>query len=61
MARQALVSLAGAPNDEQLAAKVATARFYCEQLLPQADGLRSAITAGSENLYALTAAALASR
>lgn len=36
-----------------LSGRIATARFYCEQLLPQAAALLPAITAGSEPLYAL--------
>ncbi len=36
------------PRSSKLA--VATARFFCEQLLPQADGLEAAVCAGSEPL-----------
>jgi hypothetical protein len=64
LARQALAALAalpGAPDDAHLAAKVTTARFYCEQLLPQARGLQAAITAGAGELFAAPMAALASR
>ena len=32
-----------------------TARFYAEQLLPQAAGLLSSVTAGSRDLFALPA------
>ncbi len=38
-----------------LRAKVATARFYAECLLPQAEGLAQAITQGSDSVLALTA------
>ena len=36
-----------------LRAKVATARFYADQLLPQARGLLRAATAGHGDLYAI--------
>ena len=42
-----------------LDAKVVTARFFCEQLLPASDGLVGAITGGADVLYALSPAALA--
>jgi ABC-type transporter Mla subunit MlaD len=35
-------------------AKVVTARFYAEQLLPQVDGLAEQVTAGADDLFALT-------
>jgi 3-(methylthio)propanoyl-CoA dehydrogenase len=38
--------------DELLEQKIITARFYCDQLLPQAAGLRAAVTAGSTDLAA---------
>ena len=38
--------------------KTATARFFIEQLLPQALGLLPAITAGSDNLFAIEASKL---
>jgi hypothetical protein len=41
-----------------LAAKVTTARFYAEQLLPQARGLLGAVTAGDADLFAIAAADL---
>ena len=57
MARSALAAAAGA--DAELAeAKLVTARFYAEQLLPQAGGLYSAVTAGARDLFALTPARL---
>ena len=58
MARQALGAtqrLATSPNDTDfLRAKLVTARFYCEQILPQAAGLLSATTARAGDLLALT-------
>jgi alkylation response protein AidB-like acyl-CoA dehydrogenase len=48
-------------DDGFVAAKVVTARFYAEQLLPQVHGLAGAVTAGAEDLYAVTAEQLASR
>ena len=60
MARQALAAhrrLASRSTDvEFLLAKLVTAKFYCEQLLPQASGLLSAVTAGSIDLMALSPA-----
>jgi alkylation response protein AidB-like acyl-CoA dehydrogenase len=41
----------GADDEEFLAAKVATARFFCQQLLPGTAGLVSAVTAGAAGLY----------
>ena len=35
---------------EFMAARVATGRFFCEQLLPAAEGLEAAVCAGSEPL-----------
>jgi hypothetical protein len=34
------------PGNQLLEQKMVTARFYCDQLLPQAAGLRPAVTAG---------------
>ncbi|MCP5028744.1 MAG: acyl-CoA dehydrogenase [Actinomycetia bacterium] len=62
MARQALAAtglLADNPDDEFLRAKVVTARFFVEQLLPQVSGLVPAITAGYEDLFSLSPSALA--
>jgi alkylation response protein AidB-like acyl-CoA dehydrogenase len=39
-------------------ARIVSARFYCEQLLPQARGLLGSVTAGAGSLYALTPAQL---
>ncbi len=44
-----------------LEARIVTARFYAEQLLPQVAGLAGAVTAGAEDLYALSPDQLASR
>jgi alkylation response protein AidB-like acyl-CoA dehydrogenase len=56
MARQA-VAAAQVGDD----AKLGTARFYLEELLPQASGLMGAITAGKDILFALTPEQLNSR
>ena len=37
-----------------LHAKLVTARFFCEQILPQVHGLVSPIHAGFDDLFALT-------
>jgi 3-(methylthio)propanoyl-CoA dehydrogenase len=42
-----------------LDARITVARFYAEQLLPQVHGLVGAVTAGADDLYALTPAQLA--
>jgi len=64
MARQALAAKAAldsaTPGEaEMLAAKVVTARFYVEQLLPAVSGLASPVTAGHEDLFAVSPADLA--
>ncbi len=41
-----------------LASKITLARFYAAHLLPQARGLLPAVTAGAEELYAVTPAAI---
>ncbi len=46
------IGTAGA-DDDWLRQKIATARYYCEQLLPEAASLESAASAGSELLYEL--------
>ncbi len=57
MARQALAAHEAAPqaNGDRafLEAKVVTARFFAEQLLPAVQGLAGAVTAGFEDLYAV--------
>jgi 3-(methylthio)propanoyl-CoA dehydrogenase len=44
---------------EYLEARITVARFYAEQLLPQVHGLVGAVTAGAEDLYALSPRQLA--
>jgi len=55
MARQALAANAalnnGAAGDEFLQAKIVTARFYAEQLLPQTAGLLGAVKGGADVLF----------
>jgi len=51
LARQALVATATAEEDDWMAAKVATARFYATQLLPQAGGLLPSVMAGADQLF----------
>ncbi|GAC1592966.1 MAG: acyl-CoA dehydrogenase [Acidimicrobiales bacterium] len=58
MARQALAVTRLPAGDPYYEAKAITARFYCEQLLPQARGLLAAVTAGSRDLFALEPSAL---
>jgi 3-(methylthio)propanoyl-CoA dehydrogenase len=61
MARSALAAkqlLDDGSSDQWLIEKVATARFYAEQLLPQACGLLPAATAGASGLYTVTLAPL---
>ena len=50
---RAAVSAAGRNNEPFYAAKLATARFFGCQLLPQADALFAAITAGAEPVMAM--------
>jgi 3-(methylthio)propanoyl-CoA dehydrogenase len=63
MARQALVAVAartaGEGDAALLDAKVVTARFYAEQLLPAVKGLSGPATAGFEDLFAVDPAYLA--
>ncbi len=54
MARQALAAtdaLRNGGEDDYLKAKIVTARFYAEQLLPQAAGLLGAVKGGSDILF----------
>jgi len=64
MARQALGALAdldaGIGDTDHLRAKVTTARFYAEQMLPRAKGMVAAVQAGASVLYEVDADALAS-
>jgi hypothetical protein len=61
-ARAALAALAridaGDDPDGFAAARVVSASFFCEQLLPQAAGLAPSVTAGPRDLYALDGAQL---
>jgi 3-(methylthio)propanoyl-CoA dehydrogenase len=59
-AAAAQASIDAGEGDDFLAAKVVTARFYAEQLLPQVTGLAGAVTAGADDLYALSPEQLAS-
>jgi hypothetical protein len=59
MARQAVA--ASALDDDDAAAKVVTARFFCEQWLPQVHGLVASVTAGAGQLMELSAEQLTSR
>ena len=63
LARQALAaverSAAGEGDAGFLSAKIATARFYMEQLLPQAAALLGPVTRGAASLYAADEDALA--
>jgi hypothetical protein len=57
MARAALVAeskLANGGDPDFCTAKIATARFYAEHILPQASGLASAVTGGSASVLALS-------
>jgi alkylation response protein AidB-like acyl-CoA dehydrogenase len=57
MARSALAAPAAGDN-EVADSQLVLARFYAEQLLPQAAGLLGAATGGSEDLFALSPAQL---
>jgi 3-(methylthio)propanoyl-CoA dehydrogenase len=60
MARQGLAAIRRLAVDSAeadfLEAKLITAKFYCQQLLPQASGQLAAITAGARDLLALSPA-----
>jgi hypothetical protein len=61
MARAALAAKArldAGADDEFLRAKVVTARFFAQHLLPEVHGLLGAVTAGKDDLMALEPAAL---
>jgi alkylation response protein AidB-like acyl-CoA dehydrogenase len=49
---------AGVGDTEYLNARITVARFYCDNLLPGVLGLESAVTAGFEDLYAISNEAL---
>ena len=57
MAKSALAAR-GLDADGIAESQLPLARFYAEQLLPQAAGLAGAATAGSRDLFALDADAL---
>ena len=52
-ALQAIESMATGADDPALADKLVVARFYAEQILPQASGLATSISAGSGAIMAL--------
>jgi hypothetical protein len=59
MARSALAAkglLDGGADDDFLRAKVVTARFFAQHLLPEVHGLVRPVTAGKDDLMALTPA-----
>jgi acyl-CoA dehydrogenase len=59
MARAALIAdakLAGGGDADFYRAKIATARFYAEHILPQSAGLASAVTGGSSSVLAMSEA-----
>jgi len=60
MARQAVAAGSLGETDAFGAAKVATARFYCAELLPQVRGLLPAVRAGADLLLGVPAEGLAS-
>ena len=55
MAKAANLAAQGAEDDDFYKAKLATARFYAANLLPQAAGYAQAATAGAEDIMALPA------
>lgn len=57
MERQGRAAATGEGDPAFLAMKAATARFYVEQIVPEAMGLRAAATANAEILYAIPAEA----
>ena len=60
MARQAVAAGRLGETDAFGAAKVATARFYCAELLPQVRGLLPAVRAGADLVLGVPAEGLAS-
>jgi hypothetical protein len=60
MARQAISARKLGVDDPFNAAKLETARFYIDELLPQVHGLAGAITSGADVLFALTPEQLSS-
>jgi hypothetical protein len=54
LARGALIAIDADGGDPALQqAKVTTARFYAEQMLPQATGLATTVAAGATSLMAI--------
>ena len=45
-------------NTEFLQAKIETARFFAQQLLPQATGLLASVTSGSDSMFAINSESL---
>ena len=54
MARSAHLAVHSEMSADDVAAKVATARFFCEQLLPVVHGLSSSITGDGDLLMSFT-------
>jgi len=52
---------AGADDEAYLRARMTSARFFIEQLVPRAAGLKASVTAGASVLYEVDAAMLATR
>jgi Acetyl-CoA dehydrogenase C-terminal like len=50
LAESAVIAIDGSLADDVIAERVASARFFCEQLMPVADGLVPSITGDSELL-----------
>jgi hypothetical protein len=54
MAKASAAALADGPEDKAFhEAKLATARFYAQKMMPETNALRRKIEAGSESLMAL--------
>ena len=53
LARQAEAAIEGAKDDQWLAAKVSTARFYAATILPLASGMSGAVMSGADVLFAV--------
>ena len=63
MGRQALLALEaigrGEGDPDELRARISTARFFAENILPAAGGLGSAVRSGADGLFEIDAEALA--
>jgi hypothetical protein len=55
LARQAIIARPGAADDPFLAAKVTSAGFFCDQIVPQVGGLLPSVVAGAADLDAIPA------